>query len=118
VLSSEKYRVLVEQVLQVGGIFCLIYVALASPAIAKERVAARVRRGGHGIPDDKIEQRWKRSLGNLPWFVRRATSFWVVDNSNSDPSFPPKLIASGKAGKVEFLDVDTFAELKSALSLG
>ena len=51
--------------------------------------ATRVKRGGHGIPDDKIDQRWKRSLELLPRFVRRASAFWVVDNSDSDPARPP-----------------------------
>ena len=116
VLSTDKYRVLVEAVRNDGGIFSFIYVALASPSIAKERVAARVRRGGHGIPDEKIEQRWTRSLQNLPWYAERATEFWVIDNSDSDPQTCPTLIASGKHGLVEYFAEDTFPEMKSALS--
>lgn len=119
VLSTEKYHQLVEMALNAGGLFCFIYVALASPSIAKERVTARVLRGGHGIPDDKIEQRWNRSLANLAWFAQRATGFWVIDNSNSDPQVAPMLIASGKNGKIDYLSDSAFAEMKNALaSLG
>jgi predicted ABC-type ATPase len=116
VLSTDKYRSLVEMVRNDGGIFCLIYVALKSPSIAKERVAARVKRGGHGISDEKIEQRWERSLKNLPWFAERATNFWVIDNSASPPFGAPQLIASGKQGVVEYLAEDVFPEMKLALS--
>lgn len=116
VLSTDKYRSLVEAVQQVGGVFSLLYVALSSPSIAKERVAARVKRGGHGIPDDKIEQRWLRSLQNLPWFAERATEFRVIDNSDSNPEHCPILIASGKQGIVEYLDENAFPEIKSALA--
>ena len=115
VLSSDKYRSLVESTQRAGGIFCLVYVALSSPAIAQERVAARVKRGGHGIPDDKIEQRWHRSLENLPWFVQRSTNFWVMDNSSSDPQSCPLLVASGKLGQVELVDEHAFPEMKKAL---
>ncbi len=117
VLSTDKYRTLVEAVEQDCGIFCFIYVALASPSIAKERVAARVKRGGHGIPDDKIEQRWTRSLQNLPWFAERANNFWIIDNSDSPPHGKARTIASAKQGIVEYLDENAFPEIKAALSL-
>jgi predicted ABC-type ATPase len=116
VLSSDKYRSLVGGVRQDGGIVCLIYVALSSPAIAKERVAARVKRGGHGIPDDKIEKRWQRSLENLIWFAQQATNFWVIDNSDSDPRICPTLIASGKDGILDYLAENTFQAMKVVLS--
>jgi predicted ABC-type ATPase len=115
VLSTDKYRALVDLAMQNNGTFCLIYVALASPGIAKQRVAARVARGGHGIPDEKIEQRWTRSLRNLSWFFQRANNFWVVDNSDSNPDTGPILIASGSNGTVDFLSEAAFKELKAVL---
>lgn len=115
VLSSAKYRAPVEAVRVASGFFGLIYVALSSPAIARERVAARVRRGGHGVPDDKIDQRWQRSLERLAWFAKRASSFWIIDNSDSNIADPPRLIASGKSGVAEFMAHDTFPEMRIAL---
>jgi len=115
VLSSRKYQPLVESVRTAKGSIGLIYVALASPEIARRRVAARVLRGGHGVPDEKIAQRWRRSLETLPWFAERASAFWVIDNSDSDPARLPRLIASGKAGNLEHLADDAFPEMKLAL---
>ena len=116
VLSSDKYRELVESVLQAKGFVGLIYVALASPAIAKKRVAERVRRGGHGVPDEKIEERWQRSLDNLAWFAGHATEFWIIDNSDWNPATSPTLLAVGKHGKLEHLESAAFPELKAALA--
>lgn len=115
VLSTDKYRNLVETVSQGGGFVGLIYVALESPALACQRVAARVRRGGHDVPVDKIEARWERSLDNLPWFARHATAFWIFDNSDSNLSLPTLLVARGRFGAVEFLAEDTFPRLRSAV---
>jgi predicted ABC-type ATPase len=116
VLSTDKYRMLVDAVHKAGGVFGLVYVALASPAIAKERVASRVKCGGHGVPEEKIEKRWLRSLENLAWFAERATQFWVIDNSDSDPRISPPLIVFGKQGYVEYVADDAFPEMKVALS--
>ena len=116
VLSSEKYRTIVRTVLDCQGFVGLIYVALASAAIAKDRVSARVQRGGHGIPAEKIEQRWRRSLDNLRWFAENSSAFWVIDNSDSKPANVPVLLASGKFGALEFLANSAFSELKAALA--
>jgi predicted ABC-type ATPase len=117
VLSSDKYQPLVESVIAKQGFVGLIYVALSSASIARQRVKARVQRGGHDIPEDKIEQRWKRSLRNLSWFAQNATAFWVIDNSDSNPANPPLLLASGKFGSLEYLNEAAFPEMKAALSI-
>jgi predicted ABC-type ATPase len=117
VLSSPKYQPLVETVIARGGFFGLIYVALSSPELARERVAGRVSRGGHGVPDEKIALRWRRSLANLGWFARRASSFWIVDNSDSDLARPRLIVASGQEGRLEYLSPDAFPELDTALAM-
>jgi predicted ABC-type ATPase len=116
VLSSDKYRAPVEAALAHGGSVWLLYVALSSPEIARQRVAARVRRGGHGVPDDKIVLRWQRSLNCLAWFAAHASGFWVVDNSDSSRDRPLPLLAWGSSGRVEFFDDAAFPEMRSALA--
>lgn len=102
VMSTSKYERLVETVLDAGGFFGLIYVALKSPEIAVERIQQRVREGGHPVPDDKVHSRWTRSLANFPWFASRASQFFVFDNSDSNPQTGPKLIAYGCLGVVKW----------------
>ena len=115
VLSSDKYCNVVGNVVNHGGFFGLIYVAVSSPVIACQRVLARVGEGGHDVPPDKIKSRWLKSLQWLPWFAQRATAFWIIDNSNSSHEVAPHLIASGRFGKLEYEHHSVFPEMKRAL---
>ncbi len=79
-------------------------------------MARRVRLRGHGIPDDKIAARWRRSLQFLSWFAGQADEFWVIDNSDTDPAHAPTLVAYGNYGFVETLSDLAFPELRAALA--
>jgi len=116
VLSSGKYRPLVELVRGQGGFVGLIYVALASPELACARVARRVRAGGHDVPLEKIRARWQRSLANLAWFVAHASAFWVFDNSDENPDVPPRLMAAGQRGGMDFLEPSASESLRNSVS--
>ncbi|HEX7186447.1 MAG TPA: ZTL protein [Thermoanaerobaculia bacterium] len=62
------------------------YVGLKSPELHIERVAARVRRGGHPIPEDLIRRRYERSRLNLVQLLPSLTALHVYDNSDdADP---------------------------------
>lgn len=115
VLSTDKYRKVVEAARRLGGMFNLIYVTVSSPTISVQRVAKRVSRGGHDVPADKIADRFHRSHANLAWFAASAHHFWVIDNSGSDPAVPPVLLAYGAAGALDFLDPTSHEFLKTAL---
>ena len=72
----------------------LLYVALPSVQLAKRRVARRVKEGGHSIPDNIIERRFYRSLGNLMYRYRVVVDEWFVyDNSELKT---PALVAQGR----------------------
>lgn len=98
VLSTDKYTPLVAEVLKRRGQFNFIYVALSSSRISQTRIANRVRLGGHDVPADKLMTRWQRSLENLPVFASKASHFWIFDNSDSDESVSPPMIATGGRG--------------------
>jgi predicted ABC-type ATPase len=116
VLSSPKYRPLVEMVMDRGGFVGLVYLSLSSPELARRRVAARVARGGHGVPDDKVEARWQRSLAELAWFAQHVTVFWVYDNSDSDPQHPQLELARGQDGRLTDHSPNAFPEMKAVLN--
>ncbi len=116
VLSTLKYRQMVEAAIRQGGQFNLVYITLASSKIAVRRVALRVSRGGHDVPADKIEDRFRRSHANLGWFASKARHFWVIDNSGSDPAIPPNLCAYGSHGRLAYLDQNSLNLLKESLS--
>lgn len=116
VLSTGKYRRVVEDVHRTGGKVNLIYITVESPAIAVARVAMRFARGGHGVPPHKVSDRYYRSHLNLNWFATNADRFWVIDNSGSDPTVPPTMPAHGAAGVLEYLDPNASDILKCVLS--
>src|SRR5687767_592605 len=110
-MSTRKYCALVEDTLARGGFFGFIYVALESPEISRERVARRVAQGGHDVPAEKLAQRWRKSVENVGWFAKRANRFWIVDNSDSTLGIPPRLIALGGGGSLQFLERDIIPEI-------
>lgn len=85
VLSSGKYRSLVETAQTLGFEIWLLYVVLDSPDRNVERVRLRVKKGGHDVPEDKIRARYSRSLEQFPWFLDRADRAWIYNNSGAEP---------------------------------
>jgi predicted ABC-type ATPase len=96
VLSTPKYRRLVEKAKTLGFEVRLIYVLLDSPQRNVERVRLRVKKGGHAVPENKIVERYTRSLEQLPWFLEKADQAWFFDNSGAEP----RLIGEKHAGIV------------------
>ena len=67
----------------------ILYVGLYSPELHIERVGARVARGGHNIPPEKIHERWKNSVRNVIGLIPRCHAVRVFDNSSPlDPNGP------------------------------
>jgi predicted ABC-type ATPase len=85
VLSTNKYRRLVEKAKQHEFEICFVYVYLESAELQIERIKARVAKGGHHVPDDKVRSRRERSFQQMPWFFWQADRAWVFDNSGNEP---------------------------------
>ncbi len=85
VLSTDKYRRLVEAAKALGFAIWFLYVVLDSPERSIERIKLRVAKGGHPVPDDKVRQRYQRSLQQFPWFLEQADKAWIWDNSGASP---------------------------------
>jgi predicted ABC-type ATPase len=74
----------------------LVYFWLRSADLAVQRVAERVQRGGHNVPEATVRQRYRQSLANLFRLYRPVVNTWqVYDNS---PPESPRLIAFGDEG--------------------
>jgi predicted ABC-type ATPase len=58
------------------------YVGLESPQLHIDRVAARVSRGGHPIPEETIRRRYELSRLNLIQLLPSLTALRVYDNSD------------------------------------
>lgn len=60
----------------------LIYVGLDSPEKAIERVKSRVAKGGHGVGEDLIRERYVSSLRNLAGLEKYFDNVSIYDNSD------------------------------------
>lgn len=110
VLSTAKYRRLVETAKALGFAVWFLYVVLDSPERSIERIKLRVAKGGHPVPDDKVRLRYQRSLEQLPWFLDQADKAWIWDNSGAKP----KTIGEKHDGIIE-LDEDALDVVAKAV---
>lgn len=85
VLSSDKYRRLVEKAKAHDFEFCSLYVYVDSVAKQLDRIRVRVAKGGHDVPEDKVRARRERSFDQMPWFFWQSDRAWIFDNSGSEP---------------------------------
>lgn len=69
---------------ELGYKVIVLFVATEDPTINVERVAARVARGGHNVPRDKIVKRYERVLGLLPSYYDVSDVFVAFDNSRDN----------------------------------
>ena len=59
---------------------------LPSPELAIERVAERVKRGGHFVSESTIRRRYEAGLKNFLSFYRPMVNLWILfDNSAEQP---------------------------------
>jgi predicted ABC-type ATPase len=86
VLSSPKYRRLVEKAKAHDFEVCFVYVYLQTAEMQLERIRARVAKGGHNVPENKVRERRERSFDQLPWFFAQAERAWIIDNSGESPT--------------------------------
>jgi len=67
----------------------LYFICTASPDINTYRVEQRVKLGGHDVPNDKIIDRYYRSLSLLPAIIPNCHRVYFFDNSTSERSIDP-----------------------------
>jgi len=91
----------------------MYYFWLRSPELALSRVRARVRRGGHDIPERILRQRFGRSLHNF-WNDYRyvADSWFAYDNSDDDPIL---LAAGSRSDEPQLADQSRWKEFRKAV---
>ncbi len=88
-LATKSYVNLVKKGQRMGYEVVLIYFWLESPTHAIERVARRVRQGGHHIASEVIVRRYWRGLKNLINLFIPLVDKWIIfDNSDYTQGHP------------------------------
>ena len=91
-LATRSYVNLVKRAQSQGYRVSLLYFWLNSPELAMRRVAERVSKGGHGIPEVIIRRRYTAGINNLFKLFMPAVDYWAIfDNSAT----PRRIVATG-----------------------
>jgi predicted ABC-type ATPase len=104
-LGGNTMTALLERALAAGLEVRVWYVGLQGADLHLARVRARVARGGHDIPEERIRERYDRSRLNLIRLLPRLTEVRVHDNSaEADPHAgkapEPLLVLHAARGRV------------------
>ena len=86
-LAARTYAAWLKELTQTGYSLQLFYYWLRSPDLAVARVALRVMRGGHNIPEASVRQRYQRSIRNFFTLYRDLVHSWRIYD-NSEYEFP------------------------------
>lgn len=84
-LSTRSYVSVIAKAKSQGYNVSLVFFWLNSPELAIQRVAERVKNGGHNIPIEVIRRRYKRGISNLFQLFMPVCDYWLlIDNSDND----------------------------------
>ncbi len=87
VFSHSSKLDVMREAASMGYKVYLYFVSTENPEINKFRVASRKTKGGHDVPNDKIESRYYRSLDLLFEAAQIAYQVFFFDNSKDGESF-------------------------------
>ena len=94
VMSHPDKVALLHKAQSCGYRTYLYYVATADAEINISRVKLRVAQGGHNVPEQKIRERYVRSLSLLHQAVSSSHRAYIYDNSGDEP----QLLAEAETG--------------------
>jgi predicted ABC-type ATPase len=83
----------------------LIYIWLESAELAMQRVAKRVRAGGHNIPEEVIGRRYERGRANFFDLYAPLADEWSIANNSGAESVT---VARMSDGELEILQPETW----------
>lgn len=107
-LAGRRYGDVLRKMKAKGYRIHIFFLWIPSVQMALARIANRVRMGGHSIPSDTVERRFKRGLHNFLFeYQNLADSWYLFDNSD----IPPALVAKEEEGKRTVLDGNLYAQI-------
>lgn len=90
-LSGLGYSLRLQALKERGYAIEIVYLKLGSAELALQRVATRVKQGGHDVPATDVRRRFDRSWRNFSETYRLLADRWAVyDNSSGIPQLLEK----------------------------
>jgi predicted ABC-type ATPase len=106
--SGKLYAPWFRKLRQEGYAIFLFFLWLPTVEMVLERVAERVRLGGHSVPEEDVRRRYERGIRNLFELYRPLVDFWALfDNTEGFP----RRIAYEDRGQLYVSDAEAYAHL-------
>ena len=107
-LSGKGYVCLLKDLKNRDYRIYLYFLWVDNVDIALERVADRVQRGGHNVPEEIVHRRFNRGLPNLFNLYRPLLDFWAIFDNSTDH---PVMVACEQDRDLEVFDSVLFSKL-------
>ena len=107
-LSGVTYVSLLRKLKNQGYKIHLFFLWIPTVEVTLARIADRVRRGGHNIPEQVVRRRFHKGIQNLFTLYRPLLDLWMLfDNSGAEP----RMIAREEVGEVRVFNQKLFAKI-------
>ena len=110
-LATRSYVNLVKQAQEQGYSICLLFFWLSTPELAVKRVAERVSKGGHDIPQDIIRRRYVAGINNLFKLFMPIVNYWAIFDNSETPR--RKVAIGGKDSQTEIVNIELYNNIKN-----
>jgi len=108
-LAGRTYAAFLRELRAADYAVHLYYLWLPDVELHIQRVAERVRQGGHDVPEEDIRRRYKRSLLNFFELYQPLADRWAIfDNTGT----APRMIASLNERGMEIFDAGWYDSIK------
>ena len=111
-LAGRGYVRLLNNLKDRGYRIHLFYLWIHSIDVALERIAGRVKMGGHNVPEDVVRRRYHKGISNFSRLYQPLTDSWAIYDNSTDT---PHLIAYKEHDKLEIIDHDTFYRISNEM---
>ena len=110
-LATRSYTRLVHRAQEQGYKVNLIYFWLSSPDLAIQRVAQRVRNGGHDIPKEVVLRRYQAGIDNFFNIYMPCVDYWLLADNSETPRI---IVAEGGRGmEMHIHHIERFNKIQS-----
>ena len=108
-LATKSYVNLVRRAHKQGYNVKLLFFWLESPELAKLRVAERVAKGGHNLPEDVIERRYYAGIRNLFNLFMNEVDYWAIFMNTKKPM--TSIAVGGMAFEKHIIEVELYNKM-------
>ena len=105
-LATKSYINLVRRAQAKGYTVRLLFFWLNSPELALLRIAERVAKGGHNIPEPVVRRRYVAGIRNLISLFMNEVDYWVIYDNSEYPAV--QVATGGKNEKVAIMLETTY----------